>query len=176
VRLSKIQVVAVTLVCLFIAGTAQAQFGKLKSLGEKVGVVSKDDNPAKGPYGEAKASLAPGVQKAKSVDVSRQSGGTPEARASHPSGGAGEANIAAFESGRSQDVSIRVSHVDARQFDAVRGYSPCNKLTNFQILSATQMKVTIDLSASKSGGTCSLYFRSGGNTVLSSDVSIKAKK
>ena len=184
-RLSKYQVVGVTLACLLLSGSAQAQFGQLKSLAkDKLGMKSKEArNPAaeaegqnKGSAGEAKATFAPGVKKIKSVDVSRQSGPTPEASASRQSGPAPDANIAAIESGRSQEVSIKVSHVDARQFDAVRGYSPCNKLSNFQILSATQMKVTIDLKENKSGRTCSLYFRSGGETVFSANVSIRAKK
>ena len=66
-----------------------------------------------------------------------------------------------------------MAHIDATQFDAVRGYSPCNKLSNFQILSATQMKVTIDLSARKTSGTCALYFRTGGETVFTGNVTIK---
>ena len=168
-RLSKFQVVAAALSCLLIIGSAQAQFGKLKSLAkDKLGMQSKDkdsaantDSQNKGTAGEAKATYAPGVKK--SLNVSRQNGPSPEA------------NIAAVDSGRSQVVTIRVSNMDARQFDAVRGYNPCDKLTNFQILSATQMKVTIDLSASHSGGTCSLYFRSGGETVFTSNVSIRAK-
>ena len=162
-RLSKIQVVAAALACLLVTGAAQGQFGKLKSLAqEKLGNKAKDDNPAKGPFGEAKATYAPGVKK--SVDVSRKSGPSPEA------------SITAADSGRSQVVTIKVTQLDARQFDAVRGYSPCNKLTNFQILSATQMKVTIDLTENKSGGTCSLYYRSGGNTVFTSTVTIRGKK
>ena len=162
-RLSKFQVVAATLACLLMAGSAQSQFGKLKSLAEqKLGSKAKDENPAKGPYGEAKATLAPGVKK--SVDVSRKSGPTPEA------------SITAADSGRSQVVSIKVGQIDAKQFDSVRGYSPCNKLSNFQILSASQLKVTIDLTDNKSGGTCSLYFRSGGNTLFTSTVSIRGKK
>jgi hypothetical protein len=44
------------------------------------------------------------------------------------------------------------------------------------VLSATQAKVTIDLSGSTAGGTCSLSFVSGGNTIFSTNVSIKAKK
>ena len=188
VRLSKIQVVALTLACLLCTGSMHAQFGKLKSLAQQaVGKKASDPSTvaevAKGPYGEAKATLAPGVKKmpaVKSVDVERQSSGTPEAHmTSARSGkapqatGTPAATMAAASSGKPQEVVIKVSQIDARQFDAIRGYGPCKKLSNFQILSATQMKVSIDLSGSKSSGTCSLYFRSGGETVFTSNLTIK---
>jgi len=189
VRLSKIHVVAATLVCLLLSGPAQGQFGKLKDLAkEKLSSKSKDaqskgtstaqdDIAHKGPAGEAKATFAPGVKKAKSVDVPRRGGGTPEANVSASRGGGSPAKggTSQVQGGSSQVLSIRVSGVDAREFDAVRGYGTCNKLSNFEILSATQLKVTIDLTAAKSNGTCSLYFRSGGQTVFSSDVSYKGK-
>ena len=169
---SKIHVVALTLACLLISGTMHAQFGKLKSLAQQVtGNEPKAADLAKGPYGEAKATLAPGVKK--TVAVSRKSSGTPEAKSSAGSGGSGATSAATV--GSSQTVTIKVSNVDAREFDAVRGYSPCNKLSNFQILSATQMKVTIDLTAAKSGGNCSLYFRTGNETVFTGNVTIKGK-
>ena len=172
-RPSKIHVVALTLACLMASGAIHAQFGKLKSLADKVTGAQppKAADVAKGPYGEVKATLAPGVKK--SVSVKRQSSGTPVATSSAASGG-GSANVAAT-SGSPQTVTIKVSHIDATQFDAVRGYSPCNKLSNFQILSATQMKVTIDLTANKSSGTCALYFRTGGETVFTGNVTIKGK-
>jgi hypothetical protein len=190
-QLRKYYAVSITLVCLLISCSAHAQFGKLKSLanGAKDKVTSAANNkvestvndktdaalnkaglhstPAaqsanKGAVGEAKAVFAPGVNK--SLDVSRKSSGTPEA------------NIAAVAGGRPQDVTIKISNMDARKFDGVRGYSPCNKISNFKILSATQMKVTIDLTGNKSDATCSLYFTSGGNTVFASSVSVKGSK
>ncbi|MDR3793768.1 MAG: hypothetical protein P4L03_10350 [Terracidiphilus sp.] len=161
-RLGKIYVVVFALVCLLAAAPAHAQFGKLKSMvQDKVG--AGNNNPQsvkqpKGAVGEAQATYAPGVKK--SVNVSRQSGGTPEA------------SMATATSGRSQTITVKLSHIDARQFDAVQSASPCNKLSNFQILSATQVKVTIDLTGAKPG-SCSLYFRSGGRTVYSSNVAVR---
>lgn len=179
-RLSKFQVVALTLACLLTSGSAQAQFGKLKSLAkDKLGSQAKDSaTQATGHFGEAKASYASGVQKGKSLDVPRQHGGTGEAssRQQGASGAAPVANIAAIQGGTSQDVTIKISRGDARQFDLVRGYSPCNKIKGFQVLSATQAKVTIDLTGNTASGTCSLSFVSGGNTIFSTNVSIKAKK
>jgi hypothetical protein len=165
VRFSQLQVVGVTLVSLLLLGTTQAQFGKLASEAkEKLGMQSKSSSEGqnKGPAGEAKATYATGVKK--SLEVSRQSGPTPEA------------SVASATSGVSQTITIKLSHMDARKFDAVRGFSPCNKLSNFQILSATQAKVTIDLSGEKSGGSCPLYFRTDGKTVFTTNVSIRAKK
>jgi hypothetical protein len=83
--------------------------------------------------------------------------------------------MAPATSGKPQEVLIKIANMDARQFDAVRGYGPCKKLSNFQILSATQMKVSVDLTDKKSSGTCSLYFRSGGETMFSSSLAIKGK-
>jgi len=83
--------------------------------------------------------------------------------------------MAPAASGKPQDVLIKIANMDARQFDAIRGYGPCKKLTNFQILSATQMKVSIDLTDNKSTGTCDLYFRSGSETLFSSSLAIKGK-
>jgi len=179
VRLSKIQVVVLALSCLLCAGSAQAQFGKLKDLAkDKMGLGSKEEQkpsaePAgknKGSFGEAKATYAAGVKK--SVAVKRQSGRTPEANIASNA----DANIAPVSTGSSQQVTIKISHLDARQFDSVRAYGPCNKISNFQVLSATQMKVTIDLTANKSAGSCPLYFRTGDETVFSSVVTIQAKK
>jgi len=165
-----LQIVAVTFACLLIPVSMQGQFGKLKSL-------AKDKLSSEGTGSEVKATYAPGVKKGKSLNVSRQSAGTAEAsRASRQNSTDPQAVIAAVDSGRSQDVAIKVSHVDARQLDGVQGYKPCTKLSSFQILSATQMKVTIDLSGDKSAGTCSLSFRSDGKTVFSTNVSIRAKK
>lgn len=179
-RLSKFQVVALIFACLLTAGSAQAQFGKLKSLAkDKLGSQAKDSaTQAAGHFGEAKAAYAPGVQKGKSLDVPRQHGGTGEAssRQQSASGAAPVASIAAIQGGISQDVTIKISRGDARQFDLVRGYSPCNKIKGFQILSPTQAKVTIDLAGNTASGTCSLSFVSGGNTIFSTNVSIKAKK
>lgn len=168
-RLSKLQVVAAVLACLLLSGSAQAQFGKLKSLKDKLSSSSQEDKkpaaaqtPEKGPAGEAKATYAAGVKK--SLNVTRKAGATPEA------------TIAAVDGGKLQELAIKVANVDARQFDAVRAYSPCGKLSNFQILSATQMKVSVDLTEKKSGGTCQLYFVAGGNVVFSADVTIRGKK
>ena len=171
-RPSKIHVVALTLACLLASGTMHAQFGKLKSLAEKVTGAQppKAADVAKGPYGEAKATLAPGQKKP--AKVQRISSGTAEATNSG-AGGGGATSPAVI--GSPQTVTLKVSGIDARQFDAVRGYSPCNKLSNFQILSATQLKVTIDLTGAKSSGQCALYFRSDGETVYSGAVLIKAK-
>jgi hypothetical protein len=169
-KLRTFEIVAVILACLLVSGPAQAQFGKLKSL-------AKDKLNMDGAGSEVKATYAPGVKKGKSLEVARQSAGTPEANsASRKNSSAPQAEIAAIENGRSQEVVIKASHVDARQLDGVQGYKPCTKLANFVILSATQMKVTIDLTGNNSAGTCSLSFRSDGKTVFSTNVSIKAKK
>jgi hypothetical protein len=130
---------------------------------DKMGAGSSDapqkvENAKKGAPGEAKATLAPGVQKG--TNVKRQNGGTPEA------------SLVNATAGRSQTVTVKLTGVDARQFDAVRAYSPCNKLSNFVILSATQVKVTIDLTGEKSG-SCQLFFRTGSSTVFSSNVAIR---
>jgi len=192
VRFSKIHVVSVTLACLLLSGPAQGQFGKLKDLAkDKLGSKAKDNQDKatataqdsaehKGVAGEAKATYAPGVKKVSatpSVAVSRRGGGSPEANVSSSRGGGSpvKGGTSQVQGGSSQVVSIRVSGIDARQFDAVRGYGTCNKLSNFQILSATQLKLTMDLTAVKSNGSCTLYFRSGGETVFSSDVAYKAK-
>jgi hypothetical protein len=175
VRLSKFQVVAVTLACLLITGATQAQFGKLKSIAkDKLGMQPKGDQPASaGPSagaGEAKVTYAPGVKK--SVAVSRQRSGTPEAKTAIKTG----ANSTDTVSGGLQVVTLKVSNMDARQFDSVQANSPCNKLSNFQIMSATQMNVTIDISQNKSDRTCSLYFKSGGDVVFYATVPIHGKK
>jgi hypothetical protein len=197
-RLSKIQVVSVTLACLLFSGSAQGQFGKLKALAtdklnrqvdrqtdkqvdkqiDKLsGQAKGDQSQPTGSFGEAKATFASGVKRGKSLEVSRQRGGTPEAGGASRQGSSNpEANIAPIEYGRSQEISIKVSHVDARQLDLVRGYRPCTKIKDFQVLSATQMKATIDLTGNKSSGTCALSFVSGGSTVFSTNVSIRAKK
>jgi len=165
-----LQIVAGTFACLLISVSTQGQFGKLKSL-------VKDKLNTDGAGSEVKATYAPGVKKGKSLNVSRESAGTGEAsRASSSSSTAPQAIIPAIDSGRSQDVAIKVSHMDARQIDGVQGYKPCTKLSDFQILSATQMKVTIDLTGNKPAGTCSLSFRSDGKTVFSTNVTIRAKK
>jgi len=169
-KLRTFQIVAVTLACLLAACSTQAQFGKLKSL-------AKDKLNMDGAGSEVKANYAPGVKKGKSLEVSRQSAGTPEANsAARKNSTAPQAEIAAIENGRSHEVPIKLSHLDARQLDGVQGYKPCTKLTNFVILSATQMKVTIDLTDNKAAGTCSLSFRSDGKTVFSTNVTIRAKK
>jgi hypothetical protein len=175
VRLSKFKVVACALACVLMAGAAQAQFGKLKSIAkDKLGMQPKGDQAAAaGPSagaGEAKATYAPGVKK--TVNVTRHSDGTPEAKTVIKTG----ANTSDTVSGGLQVVTLKVSSVDARQFDSVQANNPCNKLSNFQILSATQMKVTIDISQNKSDRTCSLYFKSGGNVVFSATVPIHGKK
>lgn len=164
-RLGKIQVVVLALVCLLVSVPASAQFGKLKSMAkDKMGIGSNNNattqepSPLKGKPGEAKATFAPGVQKG--VNVKRQGGGTPEA------------SIANASAGRSQTITVKISGNDARQFDTVRAYSPCNKVSNFQIQSATQVKVTLDLTGVKSG-SCQLYFRTGSSTVFSSNVAIR---
>jgi hypothetical protein len=151
---------------------------KSKDTQDQAASTAQDDIQHKGLAGEAKATLAPGVHKAKSINVSRSSGGSPEANVSSAQGGASQVHggTSQVQAGSPQVLLIKVSQVDARQFDTVRGYGPCNKLSNFQILSATQLKVTIDLTAAKSNGTCPLYFRSSGETVFSADVSYKTKK
>jgi hypothetical protein len=169
-KLRTLQIAAVTLACLLISVSMQGQFGKLKSL-------AKDKLSMDGAGSEVKATYAPGVKKGKSLNVTRQNAGTAEAsRASAQSSTAPQAVIAPVDSGRSQDVTIKVSHVDARQLDGVQGYKPCTKLSNFQILSPTQMKVTIDLTGNKPAGTCSLSFRSDGKTVFSTNITVRAKK
>jgi hypothetical protein len=161
-RLGKIQVVVLALVCLLVSAPAPAQFGKLSSMvKDKMGGGNNDAqnaSPQKGTPGEAKATFAPGVTKG--VNVKRQGGGTPEA------------SMANASAGRSQTITVKISGKDARQFDTVRAYSPCNKVSNFQIQSATQVKVTLDLTGVKSG-SCQLYFRTGGSTVFSSNVAIR---
>ena len=136
-----------------------------------------------GSFGEAKVSFAPGVKKGKPVEVARQHGATPEVRSSTRStstasstSGTLVANVPALENGRSQEVSINISRGDARQIESVRAYSPCAKIKDVQVLSATQMKATIDLTGNKSGGTCALSFVSGGNTISSTNVAIRSKK
>lgn len=188
-RLSKIQVVTLTLACLLCTGSMHAQFGKLKSLAQQA-IGKKASDPAtvsdlaKGPYGEAKATYAPGVKKisvVKSVDVERESSGTPEAHMSSrgskapQQAGPPSTTMAPAASGKPQEVLIKIANMDARQFEAIRGYGPCKKLSNFQILSATQMKVSVDLTDNKSTGTCSLYFRAGSETLFSSNLAIKGK-
>ena len=168
-RRSMFQATAVTLACLLMAGTSQAQFGKLKDLAkEKLGTNKDAQKTAAAPAAanstsvEVKATYAAGVKK--SLNVTRKSAGT------------AEAVVSPAEIGRSQVVTIKVSNVDATQFEAVRTNSPCNKLTSFQILSATQVKVTLDLTEDKSAGSCQLYFVSNGKVVSSADLTIRGKK
>lgn len=192
-RPNKIHIVAATIACLLLSVSAPGQFGKLKELAkdklssksdqaqDKAVSTASDDAAHKGLAGEAKATFAPGVNKVavpKSVNVSRKGSGTPSANVS---AGKGEGSpvlggTTQVQGGSSQVVSIKVTHIDAREFDAVRSYGACRKLSNFQILSATQLKVSIDLTAAKSDGSCSLYFRSGEETLFSSTVAYKAKK
>jgi hypothetical protein len=154
---------------LLIAPMAQGQFSRLKDkVLNKAGMSDKkqggtSDKGEKGTFGEVKATFAAGVKK--SANVSRQRGGTPEAEIA-------TVNVA---SGGPQVASIKVAHMDARQFEAVRGYGDCKKLSSFQILSASQVKVGVDLTGVKSSGACQLYFRSGGETVLNAAISFRGK-
>jgi hypothetical protein len=171
VRLNKYQVVGVTILCLLVAGVSWAQFGKLKSLAkDKLGVQTQQsqgpetaapvatNDPVTEEESEVRATYAPGVQK--SLDVWRKKGPTPEVRGGD------------MEDGRKQDVVVTVSNVDARLFDAVRAYKPCNKIESFQILSATKVKLTIDLTGGTSGENCSLSFRQGGRIIAYADINV----
>jgi len=185
VRFSKINAIAVALVCLYLAVPAQGQFGHLKDLAkgkltsksnetqDKAVASAGDSASHKGIAGECKASFAPGVsKKSASVAVTRKGGATPEARVSAPQqGGTSQVLV-----GSPQVVALKVSGVDARQFELVRSYGACRKLSAFTILSATQLKVTVDLTEAKSNGSCTLYFRSGQDTLFSADVAYKVKK
>jgi hypothetical protein len=164
-------VVGIAVLCLIVAGIAQAQFGKLKSLTkQKLGVQTTqqdaaspaEDNSSSDEEGEAKAIYAPGVKK--SLNVRRKGDPTPEATAS------------AIEGGRKQEVSIAISKVDATIFDAVRGYKPCNRLENFRILSPTQVKVTIDLTGIQQTDDCSIYFVSGDRPVLYANLDVMGRE
>lgn len=172
-RLNRLQVVGIVVLCLIVAGIAQAQFGKLKSLAkDKLGVQnseqqkseakSEDDSPLSEEEGEARATYASGVKK--SLDVRRRGDPTPEVTAS------------AIQAGRKQEVSIAISKIDATAFDAVRGYKPCNRLENFRILSPTQVKVTIDLTGVQQADDCSIYFVSGGRPVVYANIDVMGKE
>ena len=77
-RLTRFQVVAVTLACLLFSASAEAQFGKLKSLAkEKLGLQAKINKAAPSAAAQSKTTLAPG---GKSLDVSRQDDATSEAK------------------------------------------------------------------------------------------------
>lgn len=172
-RRNRLQLIAVAVLCLLVAGIAQAQFGKLKSLAkEKLKAQPQEEQKSESvpatasrdslseDEGEVKATYAPGVQK--SLDVWRKGGPTPEATG-------GE-----MESGRKQTISLKFTNVDARLIDSVRSYKPCNKLEGFQIVSPTEVKVSVDLTGSTDAAsdTCYFNFRSAGKTVLQADVEV----
>ena len=163
-RYSKTYVIAIFLACLLVPCSTQAQFGKLKSLAQKVtGAQPSAGSAIKGPSHEALATYAPGVKK--TVVVKRKTSGTPEA----PTVTGGHTSA---KSGHPQTLAIKVEHVDARQFDAVRGDGSCKKVSDFVILSASQLKVTVDLTASKPGSDCSLSFRVGEDVIYFTAVAI----
>lgn len=204
-KLNTLQVVVVTFACLLFSAPSHAQLGGLGAYakskiarqaerqGEKLNnKVDEETDKAtdkeiskmtsKGNFGEAQATFAHGVKPGKSVQVARVASGTPDhsAKATKQAAAAAAAMMtataSAISNGSSQVVTLKVTHGDARQLDTVRGFKPCNKISDFQILSATQMKATIDLTGNKSAGMCALSFVSGGNTAFSTNVTVQAKK
>lgn len=170
---NRLQLIAVAILCLLGAGIAQAQFGKLKSLAkEKLKVQTEEEQKPESvarttnsdslsaDEGEVRATYATGVQK--SLDVWRKGGPTPEATG------------AEMESGRKQTISLKFTNFDARLIDSVRSYKPCNKLEGLQVVSPTEVKLSVDLTGSTADAseTCYLNFRSGGKTVLQADVEV----
>jgi len=172
----KVKMIVAALACLLITGASEAQFGKLKSMVKDKLSGNKDSSAvtsvAKGKSSEVKATYAPGVKKI--VSVKRQSEGTPEVQTSTHKGGAPEIKASPVQGGKKQDVAIKVAKIDAREFDAIRGYAPCDKISAFQILSATQVKVTIDLTG-KDASSCSLSFNGNGSTLATTELTIKKK-
>lgn len=188
-RLSKIEAVAAILVCLLSAAPAQGRTGNAKHAareqpGSKSAEARNSDGSAaddglaeEEPGGEAKATLAPGVKRPAAVLPGN--GGTGEADVAAGKGerlAAPGSSSQLIQGGRLQVFLITVGEMDARGLDSVRGYGPCSKVSNLEILSETEVKVTIDLSAVRSSGSCTLYFHAGRAAVFSADVSYKARK
>jgi len=101
-------------------------------------------------YVEVKAVLPAGTTIKPSMEVRRKRGATPEVTM------LGKKRHAP---GSTAEITYKLVNLDATGIAAVRAHKPCNTVTDFRVVSPTEVKITLKMPDQQYGSTCSLEFR-----------------